>query len=170
MKKNITIDEFIKKKVEENPGLINDDFYSYYLNRKKDFIGIPSNFLSAEARKMFDPNAKWDFTQKKKDKFLQHNKIWREERIGDYLGPKIPSLMEFLENKIRMREVLGTTLVSQNKGPKQLIHKMPKHLRQEENLLTLMKKKNDCHPEVIFESEFDTLDPSRPASYPRKPH
>ena len=89
--------------------MIHDDFISQYLKRKKEFIGVPSNFLSKNSRKMFDPNAKWDFTKEKKDKFLQHNKIWREERIGDYLGPKIPSLMEFLENKIRMREVLGTS-------------------------------------------------------------
>jgi len=34
---------------------------------------------------------------------------WTEEKIGDYLGPKIPSLLEFFENKIHLKEVMGTS-------------------------------------------------------------
>jgi hypothetical protein len=34
---------------------------------------------------------------------------WNEEKIGDYLGPKIPGLLEFLENKIYLRDTLGVS-------------------------------------------------------------
>jgi hypothetical protein len=30
-----------------------------------------------------------------------------DESIGDYLGAKVPSLLEFIENKIYMRGILG---------------------------------------------------------------
>ena len=40
-----------------------------------------------------------------KKTFLQGNQEWAPERVGDYLGPKVPSLLEFLENKIHLKEV-----------------------------------------------------------------
>ena len=43
--------------------------------------------------------------------FLQYKQTWVEEAVGDYLGPKIPSLLEFLENKIYIRDTLGISVV-----------------------------------------------------------
>ena len=62
------------------------------------------------------------------------------ERKGDYLGAKIPSLLEFLENKIAMKEVLGVSQVKPSaNAPKVKLHKVAPDVRQEENLVNLMK-------------------------------
>ena len=71
-----------------------------------------------------------DLKDGKKASFLQYKQIWCEERVGDYLGPKIPSLLEFLENKIYMRDTLGVSVVQPSgRGPRPLGHSMPKRLK-----------------------------------------
>ena len=70
-----------------------------------------------------------------KPTFLQYNSEWAPEFKGDYLGSKIPSLLEFLENKIHMREVLGLSKIKSSKNaPKAVPHITPTSLRQEELL------------------------------------
>ena len=52
-----------------------------------------------------------------------------EERVGDYLGSKIPSLLEFFENKIHLRNTMGISHFPKSlNGPKIIPHKMPKSL------------------------------------------
>ena len=48
------------------------------------------------------------------NKYLEYQQEWDPERIGDYLGSKIPSLLEFLENKIYKREVTGCTKIKKS--------------------------------------------------------
>lgn len=79
------------------------------LNKPKHFIAVPDWFMTKASRLMFDEE--WHPGQNpvkpQKRKYLKYNAKMEEECVGDYLGPKIPSLLEFLENKIRMREVNG---------------------------------------------------------------
>ena len=66
---------------------------------------------------------------KKEFTFLQGNKRMTEERVGDYLGTKIPSLLEFFENKIHLRNTMGISHFPKSlNGPKIIPHKMPKSL------------------------------------------
>mgnify|MGYP006095880573 CR=1 FL=1 len=91
------------------------------------------------------------------------------ERVGDYLGPKIPSLLEFLENKIHMKEVQGISQVpASTKGPELKPHMLPNYLRQEEKLVNLMNQKNSYHTNVVFASEQNPLEPGKKAASPRK--
>ena len=77
---------------------------------------------------------------KPKASFLQYKPAWQNERVGDYVGKKIPSLLEFLENKIHMRELMGTSKVqSSGNGPQPKPHRLAKKLIQEELLGTIMK-------------------------------
>lgn len=79
------------------------------------FLKLPVNFMSAETSMIFDnflaikegsDIGKRKVEEIKRD-YLHCKQEWVVERKGDYLGPKIPSLLEFLENKIEMKEVLG---------------------------------------------------------------
>ena len=55
--------------------------------------------------------------------FLVKKQETVEECIGDYLGPKIPSLLEFIENKIYMRQVMGLSHVEKTeKAPDHFVH------------------------------------------------
>jgi len=91
------------------------------------------------------------------------------ERVGDYLGPKIPSLLEFLENKIHMKEVQGISQIpASTKGPELKPHTLPNYLRQEEKLVNLMNQKNSYHTNVVFASEQNPLEPTKKAASPRK--
>ena len=76
--------------------------------------------------------------------------------MGDYLGAKIPSLLEFMENKIQMRQIKGMThLAAHSNEPKGINHKMNKKLFQEEKLEKLMREKDQYHTNIIFESELE---------------
>lgn len=72
---------------------------------------MPKNFLSKGAEDMLSgadkngPDAA--DSDNKKQSFLVYQQEWIPERMGDYVGPKIPSLLEFLENKINQRDSLG---------------------------------------------------------------
>ena len=91
------------------------------------------------------------------------------ERVGDYLGPKIPSLLEFLENKIHMKDIQGISQVpASTKGPELKPHILPNYLRQEEKLVNLMNQKNSYHTNVVFASEQCPLEPAKKAGSPRK--
>ena len=81
------------------------------------FLKLPSDFMSQETSIIFDNfNAikegsdigKRKVEEVKRD-YLHCKQEWVVERKGDYLGNKIPSLLEFLENKIAMKEVLGVS-------------------------------------------------------------
>ena len=105
---------------------------------ENNYLAVPTAFLSKESRQIFDPKSMDDRgdggQQAQKSKFLQYNKVWDPEQVGDYLaGTHIPSLLEFLENKMVRREAIGKTQVKKRKGgPRPLPHKTPKSLRQEE--------------------------------------
>ena len=63
--------------------------------------------------------------------------------MGDYIGKKIPSLLEFLENKINLNELtLKSKIKSSGKGPKPIPHKLPKNLIQEELMHVIMEQKD----------------------------
>ena len=106
---------------------------------ENNYLAVPAAFLSKESRQIFDPKCSDPDggdggQQAQKSKFLQYNKVWEPEQVGDYLGgSKIPSLLEFLENKMFRREAIGKTQVrNRGAGPRPLPHKTPKSLRQEE--------------------------------------
>jgi hypothetical protein len=76
---------------------------------------------------------------------------WTEEKVGDYLGPKIPSLLEFLENKIHMREVMGVSMFENSgKGPKHKAHIFPNKKTLEEGLDVQMRVKDQYHDNIVF--------------------
>lgn len=79
----------------------------------------------------------------KKETHLQRKMEWTEERVDDYLGPKIPSLLEFLENKIHMRETMGVSMFeSSGMGPKHKAHVHPGKRAKEESLVNQMRIKD----------------------------
>ena len=89
-----------------------------------------------------------------KSSFLQYELPSVPERIGDYLGPRVPSLLEFLENKISLRESLGLShFKKSSKAPNHPEHKRPRHVRQEEGQRKMMAEKDSFHPHVVFASE-----------------
>ena len=72
---------------------------------------------------------------------------------GDYLGPKLPSLLEFLENQIHLREIKGISQVKvSDRAPPHVPHKTPKGVLQEQSYFKIMKEKDAFHSNVIFES------------------
>jgi hypothetical protein len=118
---------------------------------------------------IFDPNAKYEDHEsgdrggEAKPQFLQYKQAWAEERVGDYIGPKVPSLLEFLENRIDQRGQRGKTLVKdRGLGPKPAVHKLPRNLLQEEPAELIRARKDEIHDNVVFKSEWDTLDPTKP--------
>ena len=94
---------------------------------------VPEGFLSEESRMMFN---NFDTITKgsevglrkaliKEHTFLQGNQSYAKEEVGDYLGPKIPSLLEFMENKIYLRSKLGISHIKRKAGPMILPHFKP---------------------------------------------
>ena len=117
---------------------------------------------------MLNPNArlpdeKVEKLEVPKSKFLIHNPIFAEEKVGDYIGGnEIPSLLEFLENKMVKRELAGKSLVpNRGNGPKPLRHKMPRFLRQDLQPKDLEKYKDSWHNNVTFKSEWQRLEPDK---------
>jgi len=118
---------------------------------------------------MFNPNSRPpdDVPEKKraapKSKFLIHNPIFEEEKVGDYIGGnKIPSLMEFLENKMINRQSVAKTLVpNRGYGPKPLPHRMPRCFRQDLQPKHLEKIKDSWHDNITFRSEWERLEPEK---------
>lgn len=107
--------------------------------------------------------------EEQKRDYLHCKQEWCEERKGDYLGAKIPSLLEFLENKIHLKEVLGVSQIDKTEAaPKSKPHYKPPGVRQEEKLVNLMMQKDSHHTNVVFESDLDPLDASKRAPSPRK--
>ena len=80
------------------------------------------------------------------------------ERIGDYIGAKIPSLLEFLENKIQTRDALGLSHVQKSAhAPGRVGHTRPRHVRQEEPAEKMRAIQDQFHSNVVFKSEWDEL-------------
>jgi hypothetical protein len=74
-----------------------------------------------------------------------------KEEVGDYLGSKIPSLLEFMENKINLRTKLGISRIDTiNKGPSTFPHFKPTGLIQEEKFINIMKHKDSFHQNIVF--------------------
>lgn len=134
------------------------------LNKPKHFIAVPQTFMSKASRMMFDEE--WYPGQNppkpQKRKYLQFKQNMEEECLDDYLGPKIPSLLEFLENKIRMREINGElqtkSSIKKRSGECRLEPIPPPHIKpvnviQEEPLATQMRRKDVVHNIIKFESE-----------------
>jgi len=95
--------------------------------------------------------------------FLQYQQAWAEERVGDYIGAKVPSLLEFLENRIDEREKLGKTQIKdRGVGPKPKPHRIPRNLVQEEPGDIIRGRKDFIHHNVVFKSEWEHLDPTKP--------
>lgn len=116
-----------------------------------------------------------DGTYKPKKKAFQHvNRLtrkveWREEGNGDYLANRIPSLLEFLENRIHLREVYGVTMFKRSeKAPKHKPHFLPKNIALEEALTNLMLDKDKFHSSIVFESE-QPLDQAYPRALSQQP-
>ena len=83
-----------------------------------------------------------------------------EECIGDYLGPKIPSLLEFIENKIYMRQIMGLSHVeSSTDAPRHYMHETPEDVLQEDDLKKLMEIKDELYKHIKFQSEQQAYDP-----------
>ena len=89
-------------------------------------MNVPEGFLGEESRMLFNnfENIKAGGVVGLRIKplvektFLQGNQTYVKEEVGDYLGPKIPSLLEFMENKINLRTKLGISRIETiNKGP-----------------------------------------------------
>lgn len=126
-----------------------------------DFLQVPEAFLTKETRTIFNNfQAIMDGTFKQKGKVrqkethLQRKMEWTQERVGDYLGPKVPSLLEFLENRIHLREVMGVSMFENSGlGPKHKAHVLLNKKSLEESLENQMKIKDLFHSNVQFKSD-----------------
>jgi hypothetical protein len=126
-----------------------------------EFLRVPDAFMTKESRTIFnnfaglmDGTYQEETKFKKKETHLQRKCEWTEERVGDYLGAKIPSLLEFLENKIHLREVMGVSMFeSSGKGPKHKAHVFPNKVSLEESLVNQMRIKDQYHDNIVFQSE-----------------
>ena len=109
-RKPVGLKELAKKILRADKNISNREQAMAILNKSKQFISVPDHFMSKASRHMFDeewkPGQNPIKTQKRK--ILRYQKDFGEEKMDDYLGPKIPSLLEFLENKIRIRKANGT--------------------------------------------------------------
>ena len=77
--------------------------------------------------------------------------------MSDYLEKnKIPSLLEFLENKIHMRNVMGLShFLKSSRAPDHQSHITPADVKQEDDLIALVRKKDSIFSHLTFESEID---------------
>ena len=74
----------------------------------KEFVDLPPRFLGDQTQLLERLDERRRAAQAaKKAKQVLFELPHDPEFKGDYLGDKIPSLLEFLENKIHMREVAG---------------------------------------------------------------
>ena len=79
---------------------------------------------------------------------------WAEERVGDYLGPKIPSLMEFLENRIHLREVMGVSMhEGSGSGPTHRTSLGEVGPTLERQVINDLLVKDQYHDNIVFKSE-----------------
>lgn len=89
---------------------------------------------------------------KKTGKHLTRTVNFSEEKMVDYLTDgRIPSLLEFLENKIHLRQSMGVSFFEPSvNAPQHKQHHTPRSVRQEENLITQMKEKDKHHSQIVF--------------------
>ena len=128
--------------------------------KQLNFLKLPNEFISPQTKQLFDNfeaiyngtyNPPKKHTSPQKAGYLTCKQEWAAERIGDYLGPKIPSLLEFLENKIHQKELHGVSQVALTaNSPEHKPHLMSAALRQEEDLDKLMALKDAHHSNVVF--------------------
>ena len=139
-------------------------------NKKKEFLAVPATFMSKASRRMFEEE--WvpgkNRPKPSKRKVLEFKQTWLADNNDDYLGPKIPSVLEFLENKIRMRELYGVFKTKSSSvqrsgevrlAPVPVPHRKPRGVIQEEPLASIMRRKDAYHKHIIFESEQQAYNP-----------
>ena len=87
------------------------------------------------------------------------------ECAGDYLNQeKIPSILEYMENKIQLRDEFGVSFIKKTRGPANKTKAMPVQVKQEEGLYKQMSQKDTYHSHVKFDSEWDLIDPNKKAA------
>ena len=95
----------------------------------KEYIDIPENSIGETLNEIVE---RIDMKRKGSKMSGVKQKIAFElpqdpEVKGDYLGSKLPSLLEFLENQIHLRQVQGLSQVPvSDRAPPHVPHKTPK--------------------------------------------
>ena len=75
------------------------------MEKKRGLNMLPQGLFSKEAERILKGEIPEYTAAGPKVSFLQYQPVWQDEKVGDYIGKKIPSLLEFLENKINLNEL-----------------------------------------------------------------